>query len=214
MAAKNSAIRVIHSRPGLVKLLEAVQRASFSSLAEDELITAKHYAAHIRIFPEGQLCAVNEDGIVVGCSTDFRTKFDFKNFDMEHRYIDAVDNNWLGSHDPDGDWLYGADIGVLPEYRRRGIGTMLYRARHRLVRDLGLRGHVAGGMLSGYRAYKEQLSVEAYVDRVIAGKIFDPTLSVQLKLGFTVQGIIQNYVNDPICDNKAALIVWRNPDRK
>jgi hypothetical protein len=48
--------------------------------------------------------------------------------------------------------------------------------------------------------------------KVIAGELFDPTLSVQLRRGFKVHGIIQDYVDDPSCDGKAAFIVWPNPD--
>jgi GNAT superfamily N-acetyltransferase len=194
----------------MVEQLETIQRASFPSLAADEIITAAHYVAQINRFPEGQFAVVNEVGQVVACSTDFRTKFDFDNF--EHRYIDAVDHNWLGNHDPEGDWLYGADIGVLPEYRRRGLGRMLYEARRSLIRRLNLKGHVAGGMLKGYGRYKDQMPAEEYVAKVIAGELTDPTLTVQLKVGFKVHGIIQNYVHDPSCDSKAALIVWHNPD--
>ncbi len=210
MTTQPDEFTITQSRPDLVDQLEAVQRACFPTLAEDEIITARHYAAHIEIFPEGQLCVLNPAGEVVACSTDFRTTVDFEHF--EHRYIDAGDHNWLGNHDPEGDWLYGADIGVLPAYRRRGIAKMLYRARHDLVRALGLRGHVAGGMLAGYHRYKDRLPVEDYVEKVISEEIFDPTLSVQLKRGFIVHGIIQNYVDDPSCDNKAAFIVWHNPD--
>ena len=123
-----------------------------------------------------------------------------------------MDHNWLGRHDPEGDWLYGADIGVLPEYRRRGLARLLYDARHGLVRRLGLRGHVAGGLLRGYGAWKSRLPVDQYVARVVAGQLVDPTLSVQLRMGFRVHGIIQHYVTDPTCDNKAAFLVWRNPD--
>jgi GNAT superfamily N-acetyltransferase len=202
---------VVNSQLDMVQQLEAVQRACFPTLAEDEIITAAHYAAHIGRFPEGQFAALDAAGRVVACSTDFRTSdVDFEAF--EHRYIDAVAQNWLSRHDPQGEWLYGADIGVLPAYRRRGLATCLYQARRDLVRRLHLRGHVAGGLLKGYGAYKASMSAEEYVARVMAGAIFDPTLSVQLKRGFTVHGIIQNYVHDPACDGKAAFLVWRNPD--
>jgi len=201
---------VVNSMLDMVEQLEAIQRASFPTLAEDEIITARHYITHIERFPEGQFAVLNETREVVACSTDFRTTVDFDHF--EHRYIDAVDHNWLGNHNPHGDWLYGADIGVLPAYRRRGLSTMLYLARQNLVRHLNLRGHVAGGMLVGYGQYKDKMPVEEYVTLVVAGKIFDPTLSIQLKRGFKVHGIIQNYVDDPSCDNKAAFIVWHNPD--
>jgi GNAT superfamily N-acetyltransferase len=202
---------IVNSQAEMVEQLEAVQRACFPTLAEEEIITAAHYAAHIRRFPEGQLTVIeNATGRVVACSTDFRTRaVDFTHF--EHRYIDAVDQNWLGHHDPEGDWLYGADIGVLPAYRRRGIATRLYRARQALIRRLGLKGHVAGGLLRGYGPYKATMPAEEYIAKVSSGEIFDPTLSVQLHCGFTIHGIIQHYVEDPTCDGKAAFIVWYNP---
>lgn len=201
---------VVNSRHDMVYQLEAIQRASFPTLAEDEIITAAHYAAHIDRFPEGQLAVVTGAGRVVACSTDLRVRVDLDH--IEHRYIEAVGHNWLGTHDPHGDWLYGADIGVLPEYRRRGLARQLYEARRALVRRLNLRGHVAGGMLKGYGGYRHRMSAEAYVARVMAGELFDPTLSVQLRCGFQVHGIIHDYVSDPSCDNKAAFIIWRNPD--
>jgi GNAT superfamily N-acetyltransferase len=206
------AFRIINSRLDMVEQLEAVQRACFPTLAENEIITAAHYAAQIQCFPEGQLAVLEQTtGRVVACSTDFLTnKVDFEH--IEHRYIEAVDHNWLGHHDPAGDWLYGADIGVHPAFRRRGIASRLYRARQALVRQRGLRGHVAGGLLRGFGSYKSVMSAETYVANVVAGVIFDPTLSVQLKCGFTVHGIIQHYVDDPACDGKAAFIVWHNPE--
>jgi GNAT superfamily N-acetyltransferase len=202
---------VVNSQLSMVEELEAVQRAAFPTLAEDEIITAEHYAAHITRFPEGQFAVLNAAGQVVACSTDFRTSAVDLN-DFEHRYIDAVANNWLSRHDPQGEWLYGADIGVLPAYRRRGIARRLYEARRNVIRSLHLRGQVAGGLLKGISAYKAMMSVEAYVAKILAGELVDPTLSVQLRCGFTVHGIIHNYVHDSACDGKAAFLVWYNPD--
>lgn len=208
------AFTIVNSQPDMIEQLEAVQRACFPTLAEAERITAAHYAAHIQRFPEGQFAMVeNATGWVVAGSTDFRTSaVDFEHF--EHRYIEAVDHNWLSHHNPQGDWLYGADLGVLPAYRRRGLATRLYQTRQALVRRLGLQGHVAGGLLRGFGPCKAVMSVEEYVAKVVAGEIFDPTLSVQLKCGFTVHGIIQHYVDDPACDGKAAFIVWHNPEHR
>lgn len=203
---------VVNSRLNMVEQLEAVQRACFPTLVEAEIITAEHYAAHIRRFPEGQFAVVHATtGRVVACTTDFRTSA--VNFEhLEHRYIDVVDHNWLGHHDPQGAWLYGADIGVLPAYRQRGLARRLYQARQALIRRLRLRGHVAGGLLRGYGQYKSLMSAEEYVAQVLAGERWDPTLSVQLRCGFHVHGIIQHYVDDAACDGKAAFLVWYNPD--
>lgn len=202
---------VVNSRVEMAAQLEAVQRAAFPTLSEAEVITAAHYVAHIQRFPEGQWAVLHAAGQVVACATDFRTSaVDFTHF--EHRYRDAVAQNWLTRHDPQGEWLYGADIGVLPAYRRRGLGRRLYDARRALIRRLNLRGHIAGGLLSGFGARRAVMSAEAYVAKVIAGELEDPTLSVQLRCGFTVHGIIQHYVDDPACAGKAAFLVWHNPD--
>jgi GNAT superfamily N-acetyltransferase len=193
----------------MAEQLERIQRASFPSLDEASLITAAHYRAHMVRFPEGQFAVVDDTGQVVACSTDYRTQVDFDHF--EHRYLEAVDYNWLSHHDPNGEWLYGVDIGVLPAYRRRGIARMLYEARRALIRRLRLRGHVAGGMLVGYGRFKDQMSVDTYVAQIKTGTLFDPTVSVQLKMGFTIYGILYDYVDDASCDNKAVFLVWHNP---
>lgn len=203
-------LTIVQSQVAMVEQLAAVQRAAFPTLAAEERITAAQYAAHITRFPEGQLAVVNEDGVVVACSTDFRTNaVDFVH--CEHRYIDIVGHNWLTGHDPQGEWLYGADIGVVPAYRRRGLARRLYEARRAVIHRLNLRGHVAGGLLQGFGVYKATMDIETYVAHVRAGTRIDPTVSVQLRCGFTIQGIIQHYVHDPSCDGKAVLLVWHNP---
>ncbi|WP_299429216.1 GNAT family N-acetyltransferase [uncultured Meiothermus sp.] len=215
---------VVQSEPWMAPQLEAIQQASFPSLARDELITAEHYKAHLRVFPQGQHAVLElETGQVdsrsgwpetvrpkvVACSTDFRTHVDFSHY--QHRYLEAVGGNWLTSHDPAGDWLYGADIGVHPEFRGFGLSTLLYTARQALVRQLGLKGHVAGAMPKGFAPYQRDLFIEQYVARVVKGEMFDPVLSIQLKRGYHVWGIIPNYLDDPSCGNYGVFVVWRNP---
>ena len=63
-------------------------------------------------------------------------------------------------------------------------------------------------MLPGYAAHKGELSVPEYVEKVIAGELFDPTLSFQLKNGFVVKGLLEGYLEDEASDNWATLIVW------
>lgn len=203
---------VVQSEPWMVEQLEAIQQASFPSLAREELITAEQYAAHMQVFSRGQHAVVErETQKVVACSTDFRTHIDFSHY--QHKYIEAVGGNWLTGHDPQGDWLYGADIGVHPEFRGFGLSTLLYTARQTLVRELGLKGHVAGAMPKGYAPYQRDMNIEQYVARVVKGEMFDPVLSIQLKRGYNVWGIIPDYLDDPSCGNYGVFIIWRNPAR-
>jgi GNAT superfamily N-acetyltransferase len=207
-----SEFKTVNSTPEMAEQLEAVQRASFPHLSEEEIITAAHYRAQIKVFPEGQFAVVDEAGKVVASSTDMRCKMDFDHY--QHRFIEQVGHNWLTTHDPEGDWLYGADIGVHPQYRGHGLSKLLYDARKDLCRRLNLKGHVAGGLLAGYGAMADRMTPEAYVAEVVAGTRFDPTLSIQLRRGFVAMGIIRDYVDDPSCADTAALIVWKNPDYK
>jgi GNAT superfamily N-acetyltransferase len=203
---------VVDSQDWMVEQLEAIQRASFPSLAHDELISAEQYAAHLKVFPEGQHAILErQTQKVVACSTDFRTQIDFNHY--QHKYIEAVGGNWLTTHAPEGRWLYGADIGVHPDYRGAGLSTLLYIARQTLVRQLGLKGHVAGAMPKGFATHQTTMPIEQYVAKVVKGEMFDPVLSIQLKRGYHVWGIIPDYLDDPSCGNYGVFIVWRNPEK-
>ncbi|HET6898935.1 MAG TPA: GNAT family N-acetyltransferase [Vicinamibacteria bacterium] len=203
---------VVRTEERMADELAALQEACFPTLATAERIRAEHYRAHVRVFPEGQHVVVETaTGRVVATSTDFRTAIDFAHY--QHRYMDAVGGNWLTTHRPDGDWLYGADVGVHPEFRRRGLATLLYGERQALCRRLGLQGHVEGAMPKGYHFFRDTMPIEAYVARVVRGEIDDPTLTVQLRRGYHVYGMIPEYLEDPSAANYGVFVVWTNPDR-
>ena len=147
---------------------------------------------------------------VVGSASAFRTNFNFD--EIQHTFLEAVADGWLTNHDPNGEWLYGADVSVHPDYRGRHIGRRLSEARQQLVFELNLRGEIAGAMLPGYHYHRARLrSVAQYILRVKQGHLFDPTLSMQLKNGFRVRGVLYDHITDPRSNNTATLIVRENP---
>jgi GNAT superfamily N-acetyltransferase len=173
-------------------------------LAADELFRAPHYRKHIELFPAGQFVALDGEH-VVGMTSTIRYKIDFEH--PEHTFSELLEGGWMTSHDPDGDWLYGMDMGTHPDYRKRGIARGLYRARQEAARKLGLRGQVAGGMMSGYGAVKDKMTAQEYFAKLKAGEIYDPTISTQMRVGFRAEALLPNYLNDPVCDNWGVLIV-------
>ncbi|MEX2541675.1 MAG: GNAT family N-acetyltransferase [Trueperaceae bacterium] len=146
---------------------------------------------------------------VVGLGSGFFTEFDFDHPD--HTFEEVIAGGDYSNHDPDGDWYYGGDISVHPDYRRRGIGRMLYDARKDLVRRFNRRGIVAGGALPGYAEQRDSLTVPDYVRKVVGGGLNDPTLSFQLRNGFRVRGMLRDYIEDSVTGNWATLIAWENP---
>lgn len=213
-------IRIVNIRPEHAEALEQLQRDCFPTLGEDELMTAEHFRSHAEIFPEGDfvaLAAQGSDGAeladerVVGLGSGFFTDFDFE--EPRHTFQEIIAGGYYTNHDPQGDWYYGGDISVHPDYRGHGVGSMLYDARKDLVRRYRKRGIVAGGVLPGYAERKGQMTVAEYVERVHHGELYDPTLSFQLKHGFRVRGLLEGYLEDSASDDWATLIVWVNAHR-
>ena len=50
-----------------------------------------------------------------------------------------------------------------------------------------------------------------YVLRVKQGKLHDPTLTMQLRNGFRIKGILYDHISDPRSGNCATLIVRESP---
>ena len=51
------------------------------------------------------------------------------------------------------------------------------------------------------------MTAEAYYKGLVAGRINDPTLSMQQKVGFEFRALLKDYLQDPVCDNYSVLIV-------
>ncbi|MCB0018973.1 MAG: hypothetical protein KDE09_14375 [Anaerolineales bacterium] len=80
------------------------------------------------------------------------------------------------------------------------------------MRKFNRKGIVAGGFIPGFANYKADMDARSYVDKVVAGELYDPTLSMQLRQGFKVRGILSDYMRVGKSDGYATLIVWENPD--
>ncbi|HWP92944.1 MAG TPA: GNAT family N-acetyltransferase [Thermodesulfobacteriota bacterium] len=170
-----------------------------------------HLKSHLRVFPQGQLVAVeSKSGKIVGMAASLIILWD--DYDIKGSWREFTDNGMFTNHDPKGRTLYGAEVMVHPSMQRRGIGKKIYQARRDLTQRLGLLRIRAGGRVNGYFKYAEEMSAEEYVKRVIDGKLKDPTLSFQLKEGFSVLAVVPDYLpHDKESLGYAAIIEWINP---
>ncbi|MBL7792921.1 MAG: GNAT family N-acetyltransferase, partial [Saprospiraceae bacterium] len=124
-----------------------------------------------------------------------------------HTFLDISDNLWIeGTHEPNGDWLYGLDVGVDPDYRSQGIAREIYRARQEVARHFGLKGQITVGMMNGYGKVEDEFTVEEYFDKLMNKDLIDPTVSAQQKLGFKIISLITDYLDDPTCGNAGVLM--------
>lgn len=198
-------IKIVNTKPEHAQALEELQYIVFPTLAEDEILHKAHYLKHLEIFPQGQFVALAGDK-VIGGTTTMRYNYDLAH-PMHHSFTETVSGGWLTNHVPDGEWLYGIDVSVHPDYRGLGIAKAFYGIRNNLAKELGCKGQLTVGMLNGYVNYKDTLSIEEYYEKVKSHEIFDPTVSVQEKIGFQIRGLMKDYLNDPTCGNAGAIIV-------
>jgi GNAT superfamily N-acetyltransferase len=175
--------------------------------------SAVQLGSHLAVFPEGQLVAIERSsGRVVGMSASLVVLWD--DYDTGTAWRDFTAAGMFTNHDPvHGRTLYGAEVMVHPAYQGRGVGSLIYEARRDLARRLGVLRIRAGARLRGYHRHAATLSPQAYVDRVVAGELRDPTLSFQLHRGFRVLAVVSGYLrDDPESLGHAAVIEWINPD--
>jgi GNAT superfamily N-acetyltransferase len=175
---------------------------------------AEHFQQHIARFPEGQFVAVmrteGRKDRVIGVAATMRT-----NYPPTARPLpwhEMIGDLTISRHNPQGKWLYGVEMAVHPNFRQYGIGTALYEARFELVRQLGLRGWYAVGMLMGYDRYRHLMSVREYGEKVMRRELDDPTVTMQMNRGFRPLAVVEDYMEEEISGNAGVLIVWDNPD--
>ena len=169
--------------------------------------------SHVDLFPDGQLVAVDpETGAIVGMAASLVLFWD--DYDITDSWKDFTDGGYFRNHDPKrGRTLYGAEVMVDPEWRGQGVGKLMYDARTELVKRLRLLRIRAGARLRGFHRYSQEMSAPQYVEKVCRGEVSDPTLTFQLKGGFRVLGVVENYLaSDPESLGHAAIIEWLNPD--
>ncbi|MFV5688222.1 GNAT family N-acetyltransferase [Flavobacterium sp. ZT3R25] len=172
--------------------MEYVQLQCYPTLHQSELLDRNHFANHIKIFPEGQII-VEKDGKIVASASTFRC-----NFPVHYStFLEETDNLWLTNVQiPDGDWMYGIDMGVLPEYRGLGLSKELYKARHEVCKNLGIKGQIIAGMTIGYGKVKDKMTIAEYCEALEKKEFTDPTITPQRNAGFRWIRTLYNYIND------------------
>jgi len=169
-------------------------------------------ASHLALFPQGQLVGTDlETEEIVGMAASLIVLWD--DYDVDDNWKDFTDAGMFTNHDPQGHTLYGAEVMVKPGRQGQGIGGKLYAARFELCRRLKLLRIRAGARLPGYHLHADAMGPVGYVRKVVRGELGDPTLSFQLRHGFTVIAVVDGYLrNDPESLGHAAIIEWLNPE--
>lgn len=167
-------------------------------------------AGQLNHFPEGQFVVTAGDKIIGYCAT---LRVSERVGMKSHTWEAITGNGYASTHDPKGEWLYGMEVCVDPDYRGYRIGQRLYNARKQLAERLELRGIMFAGRLPTLtNRIKRFGTVEHYVAAVQKKEQRDPVLSFQLRNGFEIIGIIPHYLDaDKQSLGYGIHLIWRNP---
>ncbi|MAT99609.1 MAG: nitrilase [Anaerolineaceae bacterium] len=191
----------------------ACQKAVYGDLYEDdELYGRRAYALQFAAFPEGQFLA-EIDGQVVGYTTSIIVQLDDDD-EQGYNYEEITGLGTFTTHTYSGDTLYGADIAVHPDYRRRGVSKRLYQKRRQLLRKYNLRRVVAYGRLPDYHLVSGKMTAETYVEKVVAGEMWDSALKAHLDAGYSVKRVLMDFMDDEKSLNFSTWLEMPNPDYK
>jgi predicted amidohydrolase/GNAT superfamily N-acetyltransferase len=176
-----------------------------------------HIQTLLNKFPEGQI-VIKVNNQVAGCALSIIV--DGKHIDEDHTYKEITGNYTFNTHKPHGDFLYGIDIFIKPEYRGLRLGRRLYDYRKELCEQLNLRGNIFGGRIPNYAKYSDKLSPKEYIDSVRRKEIHDPVFNFQISNDFYPTKILKGYLEGDEASNEyAVLLRWDNvyyqkPSRK
>lgn len=192
-----------------IPALVECQNAAYPNIAKESLGDQRKLQMQLEAFPDGQFLA-ECDGKVVGYCTSLILQLDDDS--PWYSYDEITGVGTFSTHDPSGDTLYGSDIAVHPKYRGKGVAGKLYVRRKGLLKRYNLRRMVAGGRIPGYAAQAKKMSAETYIEKVKAGELKDPALSMHLKAGYDVLSVHYAYLNDGESMNYATYLHMDNPD--
>ncbi len=185
----------------------SLQQVCFPGMAS---WTAAQFRNHVETFPEGQI-GIEIDGALVATASSLVV--DYADYTDWHDFDVISDHGTIANHDPEGDTLYGIEMQVHPDFRSMKLARRLYDARKQLCRRLGLARIMVGGRIPGYAAHREDLTVHAYIEAVMAKRLYDPVLTAQLANGFVLKAIIDDYLpSDVDSAGYATHLEWVNLD--
>jgi GNAT superfamily N-acetyltransferase len=183
----------------------ALQSLCFPPPFDAELLWKReHLSRHLELFPEGQFVAVFEEQVVGSCSN---TVISEEIWCANRSWDETVGGYLLDNFDGRGSTVYGLDISVHPDFRRRGIAKALYQARFDLVKT-GYRRYGTACRLPDF-IHNHFPTPELFATAVSRCKAEDRTLTPLLKMGLTMTDVLTNYMDDPESGNAAALLEWR-----
>lgn len=182
---------------------------SFIYRDADDAIDTRTIFTH---FPQGYLVAyINGQG--AGVLKSFRINLSLD--DKIESWRSITDGGRADKHTEDGDTIYVSSLGVVSDFRGRGIAQSLIDHLKEVAIELGVKQIALGCRIPDYHKYSH-IPINDYIRmKREDGKLLDRELRFYAKSGMTFIKPLPEYMSgedsDPDSLNYGVLSVWRNP---
>lgn len=197
----------INYRKASVKDSNALHELEKRSWFEGGEATVEMYKSRINIFPEGVICAEQNNklvGVVV-----FERISENNNFKT---WYDYTDNGFItNSHNHTGNYLFGINLAVDTDYRNQGVGGNLMKQVYRYAIKNNLKKVLLGSRAPDYYKYSHNMSIDEYVyAKDEKGRVLDPELRLYLGKGLKIEKIVADYFYDTYSENYGIIVSLDN----
>lgn len=215
--AFTSGYRIRRARETDLDDLVKVEAASWESACDaNDMFSRAQFAAHLEVNPADFFVAEDvRSGRLLGYVSGVRRQIPLDELDDRvSTWYALTDDGWYSSHEPTGNALFGASLGVLPEAQRRGIGDRLVEREFvQLVGDgcdYGFLGGRLPGMADHLRRHPDSTPEEYFAKTRPDGRPYDPELRFYAD-DFEIRQLLPGYFSDAESCNYGVLLVWPNP---
>lgn len=194
------------------EFLDEVMDVEKSAWPPELQASREKFESRAEVFPQGFIM-VEVDGKIKGFTTSEITTYDLS---KDKTWNEITDNGMLKqTHNPLGDSLYVASVGVSSDTQGKGIGGKLVEAQIELVKQLGLKRLFLGARISGYDQYcrnNGDIQVDAYLKlRDGENESIDPEIRFYERQGLKPMKIVPNFEPDSSSRDYGIVMVWENP---
>lgn len=206
---KKKKLEIRQASPSDLEGIIDVERLSWPNGLE---ATRDMFASRMAVFPEGVLVAEwNGQKRIIGVIA-----FELLNYDLDSPYPswgEITDGGFIvKTHNAFGEYIYGVDLSVDPDFRENGVARRLLQGVGRIAVKRNLRGAILGGRLPGFYQHSKQHSVSEYINlKRKDGYPLDPELRFYVRAGLKIMGFATNYFKDPESENFGVILLWKNP---
>ena len=189
--------------------LDELVNVEVQAWGKDMCATKEMLKTRLEVFPEGMIGA-RKDGKLMGYVGLMMIKSSL--CDRDFTWMGITDGGYIrGTHDNNGDCLYGVSLSVIPT-APKDLAVKLLKAAGKLSIRMALKGILLGCRIPNFHKYAKRMTVDEYISATTkTGRIIDPELAMYRQLNAVPVRPVKNYFEDPDSLNYGLLVFWNNP---